>query len=140
MFMRVRFRSSPIEQPPMDVVQGLAPATLSFVSEVGRFDEGLALLVDHTERDGEALALRLQRAKLKPNTAAKDTDDRHARGLDKALFQRMLGGHWLADKQNGLLTGPTGMGKTWLGCALAHQACRRGTARTTSACRACSTN
>jgi DNA replication protein DnaC len=92
------------------------------------FDERLGLLVDHetTERDGKALALRLLRAKLKPNTAAEDTDYRHARGLDKALFQRLLGGHWLAGKQNVLLTGPTGVGKTWLGCALAHQACRQG--------------
>ena len=92
------------------------------------FDERLGLLVDHeeTERDGKALALRLQRAKLKPNTAAEDTDYRHPRGLDKALFQRLLDGHWLTDKQNVLLTGPTGAGKTWLACALAHQACRQG--------------
>jgi DNA replication protein DnaC len=92
------------------------------------FEERLGLLVDHevTERDGKALALRLQRAKLKPNTAAEDTDYRHARGLDKAMFQRLLAGQWLADKQNVLLTGPTGVGKTWLACALAHQACRQG--------------
>jgi DNA replication protein DnaC len=92
------------------------------------FDERLGLLVDHetTERDGKALALRLQRAKLKPNTAAEDTDYRHVRGLDKALFQRLLDGRWLVEHQNVLLTGPTGVGKTWLGCALAHQACRQG--------------
>lgn len=79
-----------------------------------------------SERDGKALALRLQRAKLKPNTAAEDTDYRHASGLDKALFQRLLAGLWLKEKQNVLLTGPTGVGKTWLACALAHQACRMG--------------
>lgn len=58
------------------------------------FDERLGLLVDHetTERDGKALALRLQRAKLKPNTTAEDIDYRHARGLDKALFQRLWAG------------------------------------------------
>ena len=58
------------------------------------FDERLGLLIDHeaTERDGKALALRLQRAKLKPNTAAEDIDYRHARGLDKSLVQRLLGG------------------------------------------------
>ena len=92
------------------------------------FEERLGLLVEHevSERDGKALALRLQRAKLKPNTAAEDTDYRHARGLDKALYQRLLAGLWLSEKQNVLLTGPTGVGKTWLACALAHQACRMG--------------
>ena len=74
------------------------------------FEERLGLLVEHevSERDGKALTLRLQRAKLKPNTAAEDTDYRHARGLDKALFQRLLAGLWLKEKQNVLLTGPTG--------------------------------
>jgi DNA replication protein DnaC len=92
------------------------------------FEERLGLLVDReaTERDNKQFALRLQRARLKPNTAAEDTDFRHARGLDKVLFQRLLVGRWLADKQNVLLTGPTGVGKTWLACALAHQACRQG--------------
>lgn len=92
------------------------------------FEERLGLLVDReaTERDGRLLAQRLLRAKLKPNTAAEDTDYRHARGLDKMLFQRLLAGQWLNERQNVLLTGPTGVGKTWLACALAHQACRQG--------------
>lgn len=92
------------------------------------FEERLGMLVDRevTERDCRLLAQRLLRAKLKPNTAAEDTDYRHARGLDKALFQRLLAGQWLREKQNVLLTGPTGVGKTWLACALAHQACRQG--------------
>jgi hypothetical protein len=57
------------------------------------FEERLGLLVDReaTERDNKQFALRLQRARLKPNTAAEDTDFRHARGLDKVLFQRLLG-------------------------------------------------
>lgn len=92
------------------------------------FEERLGMLVDRevTERDGRLLAQRLLRAKLKPNTVAEDTDYRHARGLDKALFQRLLAGQWLREKQNVLLTGPTGVGKTWLACTLAHQACRQG--------------
>ena len=92
------------------------------------FDERHGMLVDRevTERDGRLLAQRLLRAKLKTNTAAADTDYRHARGLDEALFQRLLAGQWLREKQNVLLTGPTGVGKTWLACALPHQACRQG--------------
>lgn len=92
------------------------------------FEERLGLLVDReaTERDSRLLAQRLLRAKLKANTAAEDTDYRHARGLDKLLFQRLLAGQWLTERQNVLLTGPTGVGKTWLACALAHQACRQG--------------
>lgn len=72
------------------------------------FEERLGMLVDRevTERDGRLLAQRLLRAKLKPNTVAEDTDYRHARGLDKALFQRLLAGQWLREKQNVLLTGP----------------------------------
>ena len=53
-------------------------------------------------------------------------DHRHARGLDKALYQRLLAGLWLQEKQNVLLTGPTGVGKTCLVCMLAHQDCRMG--------------
>ena len=92
------------------------------------FDERLGLLVDRetTERGARLLAQRLLRAKLKPNTAAEDTDYRSVRGLDKTLYQRLLLGQWLREKQNVLLTGPTGVGKTWLACALAHQACRQG--------------
>ncbi|MFA5937150.1 MAG: ATP-binding protein, partial [Candidatus Paceibacterota bacterium] len=65
-------------------------------------------------------------AKLKPNTAAEYTDYRHAYGLDKKLYQRLLAGLWQQEKLNVLLTGPTGVGKTWLACALAHQAYRMG--------------
>ena len=48
------------------------------------------------------------------------------RGLDKALFQELLTGKWIADKRNLILTGPCGVGKTWLACALAQAACRTG--------------
>jgi len=92
------------------------------------FEERLSLLVDRemTERDSRLLAQRLLRAKLKPNTVAEDTDYRHVRGLDKTLYQRLLEGQWLREKQNVLFTGKTGVGKTWLACALAHQACQQG--------------
>ncbi|WP_308410604.1 ATP-binding protein [Janthinobacterium sp. ROICE36] len=59
-------------------------------------------------------------------TAAEDTDYRHESGLDKALYQRLLAGLRLQEKQKGPLTGPTDVGKTSLACALAHPDCRMG--------------
>jgi len=55
-----------------------------------------------------------------------DVDYCARRGLDKALFQSLLTGKWIADRRNLIITGPCGVGKTWLGCALAQVACRDG--------------
>ena len=55
-----------------------------------------------------------------------DVDCRARRGLDKALFQNLLTGRWIADRRNLIITGPCGVGKTSLGCALAQAACRDG--------------
>jgi DNA replication protein DnaC len=53
-----------------------------------------------------------------------DVDYRTRRNLDKALFQQLLTGKWIRDKRNLIITGPCGVGKTWLACALAQSACR----------------
>lgn len=92
------------------------------------FEERLGLLVDRemTERDSRQLGQRLKRARLKSAAVPEDVDYRHPRGLDRPLFTRLIAGQWLIEKHNVLLTGPTGCGKTWLGCTLAHQACRQG--------------
>ena len=55
-----------------------------------------------------------------------DIDYRHPRGLDKAFMARLATCQWVRERHNVLITGPTGIGKTWLGCALGHQACRDG--------------
>ena len=57
---------------------------------------------------------------------AEDIDYRHPRGLDRAVFRRLLAGDWVRGHQNVLITGPTGVGKTYLACALANAACRQG--------------
>lgn len=92
------------------------------------FEERLGLLVERevSERDSRVTTSRLRRAKLKQAAVAEDVDYRAARSLDRTLFNRLLTGTWVTEHQNVLITGPTGVGKTWLGCALANQACRQG--------------
>ncbi len=90
------------------------------------FMERLGLLVDReaTEREGRQLSARLRRARLKHNAAMEDIDYRSPRGLDKRLMQSLASCRWVSDRLNVLVTGPTGVGKTWLACALAQKACR----------------
>jgi DNA replication protein DnaC len=92
------------------------------------FEERLGLLVDRelTERDNRRMSSRLRRAKLRHTAILEDIDYRHSRGLDKGLVQSLAGCQWVKEHLNVLITGPTGVGKTWLACALAHKACREG--------------
>jgi len=91
--------------------------------------EWLGLLVDREEasRETKRYESRLRTANLRHVGACpEDVDYRARRGLDRGLFQALLTGKWIADKRNLILTGPCGVGKTWLGCALAQAACREG--------------
>jgi len=92
------------------------------------FEERFGLLVDReiTERESRRLTTRLRQAKLRQTACIEDIDYRHPRGLDKALMARLTTCQWVREHLNVLITGPTGIGKTWLGCALGHQACRDG--------------
>lgn len=92
------------------------------------FEERLGLLVDRerVERQNRLAASRLRRARLKQPAVAEDIDYRHPRGLDRAVFRRLLTGDWVNAHQNVLITGPTGVGKTYLACALANAVCRQG--------------
>ena len=92
------------------------------------FEERLGLLVDResTERENRRLTTRLRQAKLRQTACIEDIDYRHPRGLDKSLMTRLVTCQWVQDRQNVLITGPTGIGKTWLACALGHKACREG--------------
>ena len=92
------------------------------------FEERLGLLVEREadERHNRQTSTRLRRARLKQTAVAEDIDYRHPRGLDRALFRRLLAGDWVRSHQSILITGPTGVGKTYLAWALANAACRQG--------------
>ena len=92
------------------------------------FEERFGLLVDRecTERENRRLTTRWRQAKLRQTACLEDLDYRHPRGLDKSLIARLATYQWVRERHNVLITGPTGIGKTWLGCALGQQACRDG--------------
>jgi len=101
--------------------------TLPAIDELS-FEERLGLLADRelTEREDRRLQTRLRQARLKQSACLEDLDTRTPRGLDKALLAQLATGQWVREGLNLLILGPTGVGKTWIGCALAHQACRQG--------------
>ncbi len=88
--------------------------------------EWLGLLLDRelADRQDRRLKARLRYARLRHQAAVEDVDYRTARGLDRALFQKLALGGWIEAKQNLIIEGPTGVGKSWLACALGHKACR----------------
>ncbi len=91
--------------------------------------EWLALLLDReaADRNTRRFQTRLRTARLRHSQAAiEDVDYRTPRRLDKALFQQLATSRWIADHRNLLVTGPCGVGKSWLSCALAQKACRDG--------------
>ena len=99
-------------------------------SEVGSlsFEERLGLLVDReaTERENRRLISRLRTAKLRQNACMEEIDYRHPRGLDKSLMRTLASCQWLKDHLNVLGIGPTGVGKSFIACALGHRACLEG--------------
>ena len=92
------------------------------------FEECLGLLVNReaAEQENRRLTSRLRRARLRHNAALEDIDLRSPRGLDRELIQSLAACQWVKEHLNVLIAGPTGVGKTWLACALAHKACREG--------------
>src|SRR6516164_2295962 len=88
--------------------------------------EWLALLLDRemTYRHDKRLSARLRYARLRQQALVEDVDYRAARGLDRSLFQKLASGDWIDAHDNLAICGPTGVGKSWLACALGHKACR----------------
>jgi DNA replication protein DnaC len=93
------------------------------------FEEKLSLMVDRlwTSRQNLALQRRLRYAKLRSNACVEDIDYRTSRGLDKSMVRALAAGSaWVERHENLFLVGPTGVGKSFIACAMAHKACRDG--------------
>jgi DNA replication protein DnaC len=88
--------------------------------------EWLALLLEQevTVRRQKRFESRARTAKLRQSASVEDVDYRALRGLDRNLFLKLASGDWIRAKHNLLITGPCGVGKSWLACALGHKACR----------------
>ena len=100
------------------------------LGEVGElcFEERLGLLVDreYEERSQRSLQRRLQVAKLRYQACLEDLTYGEIRGLDKSLILNLASCKWIRESHNVLITGATGVGKSYLACALGHRACLEG--------------
>ena len=92
------------------------------------FEERLGLLVDREiiERENRRLSSRLKQAKLRQQACMENIDYRQPRGLDKSLMRTLSSCQWIKEHRNILITGPTGVGKSFIACALGHKACLEG--------------
>lgn len=92
------------------------------------FEDRLGLLVERQWlwKENRSLALRLKRAQLKLAATLEDINYHYPRGLKRAQVDQLRTNDWIGRHTHCLVTGPTGCGKTYIACALAHQACRDG--------------
>ncbi len=107
---------------------GLAEQAESATHQALSFEERLGLLVDRelAERESRRLERYLKSAKLRDNAVVEDIDFRSRRGLDRPIVLGLAESAWVAKRHNVTVVGPTGVGKTFLACALANAAIRRG--------------
>jgi DNA replication protein DnaC len=85
---------------------------------------GLLLEYELTLRRQKQFETRARGAKLRHSASVEDVDYQTPRGLDRALFLKLSACGWIAERRNLLLTGASGLGKSWLACALGQKACR----------------
>jgi DNA replication protein DnaC len=92
------------------------------------FEERFAFLVDQhwTWKEDRRMKTLLRNAKLKENACIEDIDYKSPRGINKSLILSLSSCDWIKNAQNIIIMGPTGVGKTYLACALANRVCRKG--------------
>lgn len=92
------------------------------------FDQRFGMLVDGqwTWKENKRLKRLLKEAKLKLQACVEDIDFKTSRGIEKSVLLNLASCNWIRNHQNLLISGPTGVGKTFLVCALAQKACREG--------------
>jgi DNA replication protein DnaC len=111
-------------------LHGMATAFLELdaQSEARGLEHGewLAMLLEReaTMRRQKRFEARARAAKLRHDAQIENADFRAARGLDRNMFMALAGCDWIRKHHGLLVTGPAGVGKSWLACALGHQACR----------------
>jgi len=86
---------------------------------------GLLLEYETTLRRQKRFETRARVARLRHSACIEDVDYQHPRGLDRALFLKLAACDWIAERRNLLITGASGLGKSWLACALGQKACRQ---------------
>ena len=112
---------------------GMAAALQNQLEQVGTYEplpfiERLALLIDQEclSRDQRKQQRLIRQARFKLNATVQEIDYQHPRNISTAQIARLAQGEWIERAQNLLITGPCGSGKTYLACALGHNACRQG--------------
>ena len=85
---------------------------------------GLLLEYETTLRRQKQFEARARAAKLRHDASVEDVDYQNPRGLARALFLKLAACGWIGERRNLLITGASGLGKSWLACALGHKACR----------------
>lgn len=127
-----------LNEPTMEKLYGMRLAAMAETwaaqqrdAKIGAlsFDERFALLVDaeHMARDNRRLSRLLKEAELRiPNACIEDVKVSPARGIEKAMARQLGSCAWIGEHLNVLITGVTGVGKSYLASALGHAACRKG--------------
>jgi len=111
----------------LGMAQSIEDQRLSTELQSLSFDEriGMAVDIEVQQRETRKLNRLIKQAKFKHDAAPEDINYRSKRGLDRQVIANLLSSDYLQNKQNIIFTGPTGVGKTWLACALGQQAVRR---------------